>query len=281
MDLICDTNVWYDINAGTRNVAVLKGTGHRLLATAINILEIVSKIDEQNLTARKGAAEMMLKHADDFLDAPDYHVGRECGLTIPNLPFTWREVCQAISTAKDVAEIINGVEDYEKMVSRRVDVPGLKSWRSYVYDKWERDIIKAIDSEFPNYAKARAKRKSKQMNKANATKLIAKLESPAAQLQIIRSVVVRISAEATALPKDSSTRQLERYVEAILPYSRAYAYYLHMAASVRAPQPNDRGDIDAFLYLQGDRRLLTSETDWIELGKRSGMEDLFLDPEAV
>lgn len=49
MDLVSDTNVWYDISGGRRDPAALKAKGHRLLATRVSFIEIASRLSEHLL----------------------------------------------------------------------------------------------------------------------------------------------------------------------------------------------------------------------------------------
>jgi hypothetical protein len=57
LDFATDTSVWYDIGSGNLDPAKPKQGGlNRLLAPAINALEISSKITERKLEDRKRAA---------------------------------------------------------------------------------------------------------------------------------------------------------------------------------------------------------------------------------
>ena len=48
MELICDTNVWYDIAVGRRDPHALTDDGHRLLATPVSFIEITSELADDN-----------------------------------------------------------------------------------------------------------------------------------------------------------------------------------------------------------------------------------------
>ena len=58
------------------------------------------------------------------------------------------------------------------------------------------------------------------------------------------------------------------------PYILAYAQYLYRCASTYAPEDNDWGDLEHFIYLQGDNRLFTFDDKWINICIDSGNEDL-------
>ena len=60
---VCDTNVWYDIGAGTLEPAKLKVAGNRLLSPAINALEISTNLDDRTFASRNS-------HRKQFLTMP-------------------------------------------------------------------------------------------------------------------------------------------------------------------------------------------------------------------
>jgi predicted nucleic acid-binding protein len=84
MDFIADTNVWYDIAAGRRNAEKLKAGGHRLLATPVSLLEIVSLIDN-DFKQRRAAAHAVVEHADLVSVDSESHIARGTCRT-PHLP---------------------------------------------------------------------------------------------------------------------------------------------------------------------------------------------------
>jgi hypothetical protein len=47
---------------------------------------------------------------------------------------------------------------------------------------------------------------------------------------------------------------------------------------VFAPDPNDLGDLECFIYLQGTTQVVTSERRWIELAKKARHETLLFKP---
>jgi predicted nucleic acid-binding protein len=53
MNLISDTNVWYDIATGARDPRIRKSGGNRLIATPITFLEIASKIKDSTSSSGK------------------------------------------------------------------------------------------------------------------------------------------------------------------------------------------------------------------------------------
>lgn len=79
MNLICDTNVWYDIGAGRRDPARLKKAGHRLLATPTSFCEIASGIDGRTLPERQSAALAVVQHGDAIAEDSETHLLRQLG----------------------------------------------------------------------------------------------------------------------------------------------------------------------------------------------------------
>src|SRR5687768_17414787 len=62
-DLICDTNVFYNIAADRVDVRGLRAAGHRLLLTPVSVLELISHVTVENFADRRAAARAALDHA--------------------------------------------------------------------------------------------------------------------------------------------------------------------------------------------------------------------------
>ncbi len=147
MDYVCDTNVWYDIAAGRLDPAKLKDGGNRLLAPAINGLEISSNLSANTFKDRKAASQAVIDHADDYLEDPERTMGTIWGLNLPPLGFDWRNVYRTIAASNDLAEIVNGTQNIMK-----VNAVAAQAWRKGFTDKFVADVETAIRKYAPNYA---------------------------------------------------------------------------------------------------------------------------------
>jgi len=61
-------------------------------------------------------------------------------------------------------------------------------------------------------------------------------------------------------------------------YADAYIEYIIGCATEFAPQRNDLGDSECFLYLQDDYRFLSSDVRWVKIARRA-CPSYLLDPE--
>jgi hypothetical protein len=149
MDLICDTNIWYAISSGDSDPNAFKEQGHRLLATPISVLEIVSKIDNENFNSRQGAARAILNHADEVVAAPEDHLVTLWGLP-PQATVDWHVYNSAVATARDLAALDAGVvvAGTQKI---RVDITNANNYRTLSYERFLNDVVAALNMLNPKY----------------------------------------------------------------------------------------------------------------------------------
>ncbi len=248
MELVTDSNVWYDLAAGRRDIEVLKRDGRRLAATAINFLEMSSKLNAFSFEERRAAAEQVVRHADLVLDTHDRHAAQLCDFLLVPLPFDWMDGFKALANAGSVDELNTGIADLEERVTRTLNSPLTDVWRQYIYNKWVDDVTKAIASESPAYGVARAAGRAKYMKKPAGEALLNKLKSPDGQIQLILAMRRRAAVDAIGAAGSSPYgREPVECVDVFLPYTLAYAQYMFSVATKFTPEPNDRGDLESFL----------------------------------
>ena len=269
MDLIADTNVWYDIGAGTRDPTVLKSGGDRLITTPTSFLEIASGIDDRTFPDRKAAAQGVVSHADDVAEDCESHLARLWGLNVPSLPINWIEGFRAIAQAGSPAELDLGVKDFGPRVVRTVKVSVAEQWRTYHWNDFRDQVVLALDQHIPGYASARARGRSKQLNKEDAKIFAEAMKSGYVRQSVLRSTFLRALLVVGQDPR-APTKEEEQTAEPLLSaYIDAYIEYVIGCASEFAPQPNDLGDSECFLYLQDDRRFLSSDVRWVRIARRA------------
>jgi hypothetical protein len=278
MDLIADTNVWYDIGAGRRDPVTLKANGNRLVATPISLLEIASLIDDRNLTERKNAAIAVVNHADAIADDSEYHLACIWELNAQEHNVPWGEAFKAIAGAHSRAEIVAGVDDFADMVKRKINLPLAKYWRSYHWDDFRDKVIIAIDQHVPGYKRARDQGKIKHLNKGDGEIFANTIRSAQVRKIIVETTFQRallVAGEPNRRPTDAEYHQAE---PSVAPYVDAYIEYMIGCATAFAPQSNDLGDSESFLYLQNNRAFLSSDKRWVCIA-RNACPANFCDPE--
>jgi len=267
VDVVADTNVWYEIGAGSRNPDSLKRLGHRLLATPTSFLEIASLIDSRNLGERRSAALAVVQHADTLLPDCEFHLASIWGLNPKPLDLDWREAFVAVSQAQTPGELARGVRDFEAMVVRRVNLPLARVHRQYEWTDFHDKLVDALDEEIPGYKAARANGKCLHAGKQKARRMAAKFRSAEAKHAFLMASYCRALLKVEAPFSPPTQGQLKAASLQLQAYLDAYCEYLVGCATSFAPQPNDLGDSDAFIYLQADRALLTSDKRWARIAR--------------
>jgi len=277
MDFVCDTNVWYDIGAGMLDPAKLKLGGNRLLSPALNTLEISSNLDDRTLTSRKRASQAILDHADEHLEDPERYIGAIWGLNLPPLNFDWKDVCRTIVASNDIAEMISGAQKIMK-----VNTAAAQAWRKGFTEKFVVDVETVIRKYVPKYASRRA---NGRMDYLTGTAHIAKLHTDLNCAIVKESQILltrtRASDHLTVEPNPPIQADIDVATPLLMPFVNAYLTFLEKVATVQAARPNDWGDLHCFVYLQGNRKLLTGENKWLKIANDSGMAHLVQDSKAI
>ncbi len=269
MNLVADTNVWYDIGAGWRNPTVLKSGANRLVATPTSFLEIASGIDERTFANRKAAAQAVVSHADEVAEDCESHLAGLWGLSVPGAKIDWIEGFRAIAQASSPAELTHGVSDFDASVVRTVDLTLAAHWRTYHWNDFRDQVERALDGQILGYLAARAKGHSKQLNRENAKLFAEAMRLPEVRQFVISSTFFRALMVVGQDPREPTKEEWSASEPLVSPYADAYIEYIIACASEFAPQPNDLGDSECFLYLQEDRRLLSSDVRWVKIARRA------------
>ena len=281
MNIVCDTNIWYEIAFGETDATQLKSDGHRLLATPLSLLELSSKIDETNFSARSGAAKAVVEHADEILPDPEHHLAAIWQVDAQYDPFDWKQGICTLANAKDVSELQSGVIDFDKQIQMKVNVSYATNWRTDRYDKFVEDMLKVINTFWPGYEAARLAGRATHMPREMG-ELFDKATSYPDQ---IKQYVLATYARATCLPQGAEIPMpdqgvLDAAVSQLTTYATIYQKYVVRLATFNTPKPNDLGDLECFLYAQDGRRIFTKDKNWLVLAKDAGCEDCLYAPSA-
>lgn len=277
MDYVCDTNVWYEIGAGTLDPAKLKLGGNRLLSPALNALEISSNLDARTLASRKQASQAILDHADEHLEDPERYTGAIWGLNLPPLNLDWKDVCRTIVASNDIAEMVSGAQKIMK-----VNTAAAQAWRKGFTEKFVDDVETAVRKLVPKYALRRAKGRMDYLTgTANIAMLHAALNCATVKESQILLTRTRASDHLTVTPNPPTQAEIDAATLQLMPFVNAYLTFLEKVATVQAAHPNDWGDLHCFVYLQGNRKLLTGENKWLAIANDAGMAHLVQGSKAI
>jgi hypothetical protein len=271
MDLIADTNLWYDLAAGrrSRTDADLQGN---LLATPISFIEITGKLIPASLLARQGAAKAILDHSSGIAQDPETYLSVRWGLGDPAFGIDWNSGLIAIIDAKSLHEIVSGVADRAAGVTRSVNTQAAHAARLAHWEGFAEAVEDMIESELPGYKATRAiGGKLKQFRGAGRTAFEQKVRSVAMRDELIAATHARaclVNNKPAVWPAASLLQMMTPVFER---YARVYAEYIIRCATGMAPQPNDWGDLEHFIYLDGSNAMITNDKRWRMIAIASGM----------
>lgn len=267
MDLVCDTNLWYDIGCKRLEPSRFQSEGIRLLATPVSFIEIASKVSSNTFLDRKKAASAVVNHASAILPDPERHLAEIWGWPIESLDFDWRDGFKVIADASNPEEIELGVDDLSELVRRKIKLPLLALWREKHWKGFEQDIINVIDGIYPGYKRAREAGKAKYMDSETRKALATFLAYPELIETTVMGTLHRVALHHQDDSYEPTTEQIQHAKSSLSTYAQAYARYIFKVATEFCPRPNDWGDLECFVYLQDDRQILTADQRWVTIAK--------------
>ena len=152
--LILDTNVFYNIAAGSLTVSSIAGPGESIGYSPISVLEIAGKWSTAKFLARKAAANAILASSATELPDPDTFLTRDVfgyELRRPAVAFT--DAVKAMANSRSADALVSGVEDFTEKVIRKVSAPKVKKWREIIEGKWVDDMRLIQRREIPGFAR--------------------------------------------------------------------------------------------------------------------------------
>jgi hypothetical protein len=278
MNLIADTNVWYWISDGRRDPRALKTGGNRLIAHPISVLEIVSEIDVTNYGKRRAAAKALLDYADEIVEDSESHLVRLWGLEPRALPLDWRNIVWVVASSSSVSEITTGVIDTATQRRISVNLELIKSMRDLHWTDFRDTVVSALDMHCPGYKEARERGTRIRIDPQDEPEYKSTLRS-AEFKRMLATAIFNRALLAKELPlRDPTDQEYAHAAPKIKCYLDAYVEYIIRCATDFAPQPNDLGDSECFVYLQGNNCFLSSDKRWVRIGRAACPNNVF-DPE--
>lgn len=267
MNLIADTNVWYWISDGRRNPSVLKSGGNRLIAHPISILEIIADINDDNYAKRRAAAQAILDHADDTAKDSESHLVLLWGLEPRALALDWRDLIVTVAKSHSVAEITTGVNDVPTMRRLTVNIALIKSLRDVQWNDFCTSVVAALDHHCPGYKAARLRGERISIDLEHQPEYRKVLSSEEFQRYLAVAIFARALLVNDLPYRIPSEAEFAQALPNLKCYLDAYSEYIFRCATQFAPQRNDLGDSECFLYLQGTNSFLSSDKRWVRIAR--------------
>lgn len=271
MELIADTNVWYDLASGARSVTDpdLRGT---LVASPVTFIEITGKLTPHTYAQRRDAAKAVLDYASRIVDDPETYLALVWGLGDPKFQIDWLAGFRAVAQSKSLSEITGGVSDAATGVTSAVKLSAAEGTRQTHWQGFAASVADLIEEEIPGYKASRVAGKTlKRLRGEKKKAFVNKMSAVQMQDEIIAATYGR-ACLAVGQPL---TRPSQAAIDAVRPtlerYARLYAQYLVACATGMAPQSNDWGDLEHFLYLDGTRAVVTQDKRWRRLATEVGL----------
>jgi hypothetical protein len=285
-NLICDTNVFYNLGCGELKLEQVAGKGDVLWYSPVSVLEITSKIAEKSYEQRKAAAQAILASGAKQLLDPESFLTNLFGNELSEEPFDWSHAVKAVSQSADLPALLGGVPDYLDRVSRRVSVEAAGSWRAVNEQQWRDDMLKIMEDTIPGfrawYALGAEKRKDKSKPHLTGERealFLADSSSEEWMMTLVKACQDRSFFKAKRpkafVPTTAFAKKLVAAVDGVMGYCLVYTHYLiKLMTEGMMPQMNDSGDLELFLYSTSDDWVVaTSEKRWIDIATRAGLPD--------
>ncbi|MFW3357264.1 hypothetical protein [Aliarcobacter butzleri] len=269
LNIVTDTNVWYDAIGNDYVLNKIKSKGGMLCVTPINILEIVSKIDINNFEIRKKAAQSIIDNADRYLMSNEIYLARYWGFKV-NDEVYWKNGVLTLSRAPSYNDLVNGYIDHIDKVTRKQNLKLLKDWREYHYKDYNKGVINGIQSIHSGYLERQSNGNLKKHKKIKTLFNINDKDIKESFFACYERAKMVLQEHKINPPESPNKIMLTNAIPKIKNYVFAYMEYLRFLATTPAkPDKNDLGDLDLFLYLQNRNWLLaTSDKRWIAIAKK-------------
>ena len=269
MDLVCDTNIWYGIADGRIDPKSIKKDGHRLLASHLNILELLSSMYVSNYSARRKAAVAIIKHADDYLESSEFHLSKLWGIEPLGPDVGYIDAIDILANSSTLQAVWRGGKN---ATGKRfnLDMNSAIKWREDHYSKFKSSILSICDIIVPKFSEIRMKGKSFQISKDIANQFRKFSSDPKIRERLLMASFERVATgnRNLTIPGDQQIRSASVSLDA---YLRAYLEYLVYSVESKPPDENDLGDLEFLLYVQNSRVFFTKEKRWLTIGEAVGL----------
>lgn len=284
-NVIADTSLYYQLAKGTVRVQDIVARGESLVCSPLSIIEIVTKMDEQNFEYHRDAIKAMVNlRAKTFPDPHNFLAINIFGLKLNRLPYDWFEVIRGIASAANFEQMKLDIIDPTDFKKRTLSIDHTRQWREVIDEQWLQDIISILRDQVVNFEKVHkaikvGERSSMPILRKDKESFLDFINSPQWYIEHLGALYQRAllyghepSAHGRAnMPLDSFMATLT----SVRCYLGIYSEFLKSILSEgRLPKPADSGVLELMIYLVDDSNIVaTADSKWQDYAKRAGFEN--------
>lgn len=299
-NIVCDTNVFYDIAEGTVDAKKLSNGGaNKLWASPITVLEIISKVNEQEFTKRQNAAQAVVKNAG-FLANPEYELCDAWDvLDTSSICTKCDNFMKILAEATDFPTFCNDLaaegENYgpinmhvlglENGSAREINLEFFRDFRAMHERDFRTTMVSVVDDMFPGYGE-KVQAGTLNLKKSEKTSRLDDLKDSVFTKTVLYMTRRRAgisdycdTSKYQRHPSQSTTQGAELRLQF---YLKGYESFVEdIIACNKGVHDNDLGDLEYFIHVRPGWSLATSEDTWICRAKRNGYYDQIKEPKTV
>jgi hypothetical protein len=282
--LILDTNVFYDLGAGSLTVADLGDADEILWYSPLSVLELAGKWSSRTFLARKAAANAILTSGAKELPDQDTYLTRHLfGYALKRPPVVLADAVKAMADSHEMNSLVSGVLDFAERVVRRVSVAKVEKWRDVIEGKWVDDMLsiqRREISRFEGWHKsdpATRKQRVPRLRGPEKATFLDSTKNPAWNLTLLlnlhhRALMGARRVASPAVPPTEAASTVDRAITSLSCYCAMYTQYLiRLLIDGALAEPNDSGDLELFIYsVDDDHIVVTSEKKWKRIADAGG-----------
>ena len=282
--LILDTNVFYDLGAGSLAPSDVGDADEILLYSPLTVLELAGKWSSRTFLARKAAANaILISNARELPDQDTYLTRDLFAYALKRPPVVLTEAVKAMADSQEMKSLVSGVLDFAAKVVRKVSVAKVQKWRDVIEGKWVADMLSIQRREIPNFDAwhksdpATRKQRVPRLSGVRKDAFLHSTKDPAWNLTLVlnchqRALMGARRVDSPAAPATEAASTVDKAITSLSCYCAVYTQYLiRLLTDGALPEPNDSGDLELFIYAVDDNHIVvTSERKWKRIAEAAG-----------
>jgi hypothetical protein len=281
--LILDSNVFYNLGAGTLTLSAFRAAGEILYYSPLTVFELAGKWSSRTFEDRRAAANAILMSGAQELPDQDTYFTRDIfRYVLSHQPVSLADAVKAMAASVNIESLERGVADFKERVIRKVDVTTIAGFRAAVEGQWVNDMTHIQEREIPGFEAwyrsdpSNRKQQVPRLTGAAKRKFLEMTTNPNWEITLLINCHERaLLGASTTQPTVSNSKAnatISAARKALSCYCALYTRYLvRLLVNGALPEANDSGDIELFPYAIDDQHIVvTSEKKWKRMAEEAG-----------